>query len=266
VVQAASHVPLYKQIELELRRRIRAGDLEPYAQIPSEAELTEMFAVSRMTTRKAVDRLVAEGLLFRQPGKGTFVAPAKIVHGASTQLSFSAAMHSLGLNVETAVLRAGVVPAPSEVARTLTLAGDGRAVLVRRLRMVEGEPAALHTTYLPMLYASILDDDLTGSLLRLMADVGAHVTQSRDTLEVVMPTAEEAELLQIGRGTPLIRLTGIGTSSSGEPLRFTDSIYRGDRFRFSIDTSGRPDLRPEFAARPLDPARLPLSEGDLGDG
>ena len=85
MVVRQSPVPLYIQIDEELRGQIESGELGPLAQVPSETDLAERFSVSRMTARKALDRLVADGMLFRQPGKGTFVAPTKIAHGASDQ-------------------------------------------------------------------------------------------------------------------------------------------------------------------------------------
>ena len=106
MVVRASPVPLYIQIDEELRGQIESGELGPLAQVPSETDLADHFSVSRMTARKALDRLVADGMLFRQPGKGTFVAPTKIAHGASQGLSFSAAMAAQGLSCETRVLEA----------------------------------------------------------------------------------------------------------------------------------------------------------------
>ena len=116
MVVRASPVPLYIQIDEELRGQIESGELGPLAQVPSETDLAEHFSVSRMTARKALDRLVADGMLFRQPGKGTFVAPTKIAHGASQGLSFSAAMKAQGLRCETRVLEAESIKAPSNVA------------------------------------------------------------------------------------------------------------------------------------------------------
>jgi GntR family transcriptional regulator len=246
VVVRGSPVPLYLQIEEELRGLVKSGELPALSRVPSENELTERFSVSRMTARKALDRLVADGILFRRPGKGTFVAPPKISHGPSQQLSFSAAMRALGLRHDTRVLEAGLMPAPQPIASALGVRGGTPVVVVRRLRLVEGEPVAIHFSHLPPTYANLLDGDLRGSLTDLMLSAGARVAHSRDTVEAVVAAAEEARLLGVSIGAPLIRIEGVAFSSSGEPLRYTEAIYRGDRFRFTIDTAEPADLKVEL--------------------
>lgn len=241
-----SPIPLYIQIEEELRGSIRSGELEPMTQVPSEAELSDRFRVSRMTARKALDRLVGDGLIFRQPGKGTFVAPPKIAHGPSLALSFSAAMRAQGMAVETRVLEAGLVRAPSNIAAALALPNEGAVVFMRRLRFVRGVPSALHVSYLPARYSLLLEADLTGSLSDLMAGVGARVESTRDTIEAVIARGDEARVLSVAVGSPFILIQGVAYSATLEPLRYTEALYRGDQWRFMLDTT-RPagDFRPE---------------------
>lgn len=246
MVVRASPVPLYIQIDEELRGQIEAGTLGPLAQVPSETELAEGFGVSRMTARKALDRLVADGMLFRQPGKGTFVAPTKIAHGASQGLSFSDAMRAQGRRSETRVLEAEVVAAPSKVAMALSLSKGAQVIFLRRLRIVDGEPAAIHLSYLPSRLSALLDTDLTDSLSMLMARVGARVERSEDTVEAVLATGEEAALLAVREGSPLVLIRGTAYSANNEPIRYTEALYPGSRWQFSLQVDRAADLRPEF--------------------
>jgi GntR family transcriptional regulator len=249
----SSPVPLYVQIEEDLRSRIRSGELRPLDQVSSELELAESFGVSRMTARKSLDRLVDEGLLFRRPGKGTFVSQGKIAHSASTRLSFSHAMHDLGFRVTTRVLDAGLIPGPAAIARALREPEGNELALVRRLRLVEGQPAAIHAAFLPQRLAGLLDQDLTGSLNDLITAAGARVLHARDTIEAVTASADEARLLKIAKGAPLVRIEGVGLSAGLEPLRYTEALYRGDRFRFRLGTDG--DSRDLTVEVKLDEAR-----------
>jgi GntR family transcriptional regulator len=248
MVERTSHIPLYLQIEQELLSLIRSGQLDAYAQVPSELELADRFGVSRMTARKALDRLAGDGVLFRQPGKGTFVSAPKIAHRASTQLSFSAAIVDLGLRLETKVLEAAVVPAPSSAAAALSVYKAAPIVFIRRLRIVEAQPAAIHSAYLPVRFERILAEDLTGSLTQLTAEIVAPLVQSQDAIEVVGARPDAAALLDVPVGSPLMRHQGVGFSATAEPLRYTEGLYRSDRFRFSIDSAGPADLKPELIA------------------
>lgn len=246
--QRSSPIPLYVQIEEDLRGSIRSGELPPQSQIPSETELSDRFQVSRMTARKALDRLVSDGVLFRRAGKGTFVSHPKIAHRPSQQISFSAAMNALGLRHSTRVLHAGIVPAPGPVASALAVAVGSSVVMVRRLRSVEGEPAAIHASYLPAQYAPILEGDLTGSLTELMRAAGVRVAHSRDNVEAVVADHEEAGLLGVTAGAPLLLIHGAAYSATLEPLRYTQALYRGGRFRFTVDTSGPAELQMELTS------------------
>jgi GntR family transcriptional regulator len=246
MVVRASPVPLYIQIDEELRGQIASGELGPLAQVPSETELADRFGVSRMTARKALDRLVGDGMLFRQPGKGTFVAPHKMAHRATQGLSFSAAMTGLGLTCRTEVLEAGLDRAPSNVARALSLTARSQVVFMRRLRFVEDEPLAIHLSYLPGRLSALLHADLTGSLSELMSAVGARVERAVDHVEAVLATGEEAQLLRLPVGAPLVFVHGVAYSAANEPVRYTEALYPGDRWKFSMDATRDAELRPEL--------------------
>jgi len=245
MVVSDSPIPLYLQIEEELRGLVQSGELGPLARVPSEAELSTSFKVSRMTARKALDRLVADGLMFRRAGKGTFVAQPKIAHGPSQLLSWSAAMDAQGVRHSTKVLGAGIVAAPTNIARDLRLTPGGQVVLVRRLRLINDEPAAIHLSFVPIRYSSILQGDLTGSLTELMIAAGARVTFTNDTIESVLARGETTRLLHVASGAALVFINGVAYAQDMEPVRHSEALYRGDRFRFRVDTTGAPDLRME---------------------
>lgn len=246
MVVRASPVPLYIQIDEELRGQIESGELGPLAQVPSETDLADHFSVSRMTARKALDRLVADGMLFRQPGKGTFVAPTKIAHGASQGLSFSAAMQAQGLTCETRVLEAEIVESPSNVSRALSLPVEAPVIFLRRLRVVDDEPVAIHLSYMPARLSALLDADLSGSLADLMSRIGARVERSEDKVEAVLATGEEARLLDVPGGSPLVLIRGTAYTAGNEPIRYTEALYPGGRWQFRLQVSRETDLRPQL--------------------
>jgi GntR family transcriptional regulator len=250
MVISDSSIPLYLQIEEELRGQVESGEFGPLSRVPSEAELSVRFGVSRMTARKALDRLVADGVLFRRAGKGTFVAQPKIAHGPSQLLSFSAAMNAQGVRHRTRVLDAGMVPAPSNIARELRVPPNTPLAFVRRLRLVDDEPAVIHLSYMPARFAAVLGGDLSGSLTELLTGFGGRVTSTNDTVECVLASEQDAGILKVRVGAPLVFIRGIAYNQEMEPVRHSEALYRADRFRFRVDTTGTQDLRMEAKPKP----------------
>lgn len=244
-----SAVPKYIHIEQDLQRMIRDRELGVGDKVPSEVDLADRYGVSRMTARKAVDGLVSTGVLFRKQGMGTFVSPLRIHHGLSTRLSFSAAMDSLEMRHSTRVLVAGLAKAPAAVLSSLDVPSSARVLHIKRIRMVEEEPVALHETFLSSSYSAILDSDLTGSLTAAMAAVGARVATARDTVSAGLANEEHASLLATRVGAALLEIHGIGYGDDGRPLRFTEAFYRGDRFAFELEATPPSALAFDLAVR-----------------
>ena len=162
-------VPRYHEIEQALRARI--ADLDAHAPLPSDAQLCEEFGVSRMTARGAVQRLVHEGLVYRVPGRGTFVAPARANRTASHILSFSDEMRRRGRTPSSQVLQKRRRPATAAERDRL---GADEVIVLRRVRLADGEPVAVETAVFPaMRVAAVLDANVEGaSLFATLAEAG----------------------------------------------------------------------------------------------
>lgn len=241
MVNHASSTPLYTQIQDRIFEQIRGGELSPGERVSSETELAEQFNVSRMTARKALDGLVSRGLLFRQQGKGTFVAQNVVSYNLSTMLSFSGTMRSLGYAVTTQVLNQAILPASPEVAERLHVSPGGSVVLIRRLRLVDGHPAAIHTVFLNhAIFAPLLQVDLsTVSLLTAVEQVlPTPVTYTKDSVQAGLVEAGDRAPLQIAAGSPVLNVEGVAYTASGQPVRFARAVYRGDMFRLVVTNTG----------------------------
>jgi GntR family transcriptional regulator len=193
--------------------------------------------VSRLTARKSLEALVAKNYLFRRPGKGTFVADSGMAFGFSAMLSFSKSLAARGFAVETHVLEQGTVPGPVDIADKLRLGPGALLVVVRRLRRVDGLPAAIHTSYFDAgLYASILEENLGQESLLDVADrvSGRRAAWSQDSLRAVPLSGADAQLLGVAPGSPALEMDGVVFDEHGAPARFTRAIYRGDLFRLEI--------------------------------
>jgi GntR family transcriptional regulator len=237
MIDKNSSIPLYLQIQNQIADQIRQGSYLPGTQVPSELEISSQMSVSRMTARKALDALVSKGMLYRRKGKGTYVAENMVSYGLTTMNSFSRTMQSRGYHIDTRVLRVDTVNGPPEILNSLHLDPGSKLLCVRRLRLVEGKPAAIHIAYLDhRVYAPLSKVDLsTSSLLDAMHELsGVPLAYTMDSVQADLANAEEARLLEIEKDSPVLRVEGVAYSEYGEPTRFSRAVYRGDMFRLMV--------------------------------
>lgn len=237
MIDKRSSVPLYVQVQNLITAQIRAGEFQPGHQVPSETEIAAQHNISRMTARKALDSLVAKGILYRRKGKGTYVAEHLMAYGMSTILSFSGTFNARGHRVTTRVLSTAVIPASDHIREALHLNPFAQMIMIRRLRLLDQVPAAIHTSYLDHpLFAPILDMDLSQvSLLDAIQRVlGLPVAYSRDSVQAVLPSREEADLLGVAPTDPALEVVGVAYTEGGQPIRLTRGVYRGDMFKLTV--------------------------------
>jgi GntR family transcriptional regulator len=226
--------PAYLVIEQELRKLIAAA--HPGDPLPSDTELCARFGVSRMTARQAVQRLATEGLLYRVSGRGTFVAQEPVHRRMNTLLSFTDEMSRRGLKAGSKILRAGVRPGTPEEILALQLKRGGQVVEIRRLRLADEVPMAVEYVRLPGVCAAVLDANLeTGSLHAALDEMGRSPVHAHGTLTAAAAGAEEAALLAVPTGSPLLVEERKILDQAGTPVEFTESRYVGGRYRFDIE-------------------------------
>jgi GntR family transcriptional regulator len=225
-------IPRYFAIEQSLRGRVAA--LEPHSSLPSESQLCEEFGVSRMTARAAVQRLVQDGLVYRVPGRGTFVAAARASRTAGHVLSFSDEMRRKGRVPTSRVIERRERKATDDERRRL---GVQDVVVLRRVRLADGKPLALERAVFPAgRVGSALDGDLeTGSLFQALAAGGLAPTSGRAALAAEAATAEDARYLRVRKGAPLLVERRLIRDQDGAPLELTESRYVGSRYGIDVD-------------------------------
>lgn len=228
------HKPLYQQIYDLIREQISSGKLRTGDPIPSEREYADLFDVSRMTVRAAVNKLVQDGLLLRQQGRATVVASATIQKSAQGFKSFTEDMQSLGIEPSSRVLKMHSEMSNASVASQLELTVGARAIFLQRLRLADGEPIALERCYLPHdRFPGLLDKDLAHNSLykTLEESYGVRPVLAEETIEAICMNPEEASLLAVQEGSPGLLIRRITRDAQQRVLETVTTLYRADRYR-----------------------------------
>lgn len=235
-MERAQPLPLYYRIKQDLLMAIDEGRLKTGDRVPSERELTERYGVSRMTARHALGILEQEGFLRRVQGKGSFVAPPKLEQTLVGLTSFTEEMRRRGLTPSTEVRAVEEVRAGERVAEHLGVLPEERLFMVERLRLASGDPMALERVYLPARMVHGLPElDLSGSLYEILWKYyGIRLRNAVQSLEAVLADPEEAALLHVPTGSALLALTRVSYNSAGESIEYVRSLYRADRYRFTV--------------------------------
>jgi GntR family transcriptional regulator len=230
-----SYVPRYREIEQVLRARI--ADLKPGDPLPSDAALCREFGVSRMTARNAVGRLAEEGLITREPGRGSFVAVPQSHRRANNLLSFSDEMRRHGRVPRSRLLRRELRPARPDEVRDLRLGEGEPVVALVRIRLADDVPIALEAVALHgRCAAAVMHADLeTGSLHETLRAAGFVPARGKATLAAGVAGAADADLLGVAPGTPLLVERRVIVDLRGRPLESTESRYPADRYALDVD-------------------------------
>jgi GntR family transcriptional regulator len=232
-------VPKYYRLKKHLVELTEA--LPPGSPLPPERSLAEKYGTSRTTVRQALAELVIEGRLQRIQGKGTFVAKPKVAQELQL-VSYTEDMRHHGLRPETRILDIGYVTADERFARLLGIRPGGRALRIHRLRLADGEPMSIDTSLLPARRFPGLRKELPRhrSLYETLATAyDVHLAEAEETIETVLATPDDAGLLGVDVGLPLLLLSRHAFDTAGEPVEWAESLYRGDRYKFITRLSRR---------------------------
>ena len=225
--------PLYIQLASQLARSIRDGSYAVHHALPSERALCESQGVSRITARKAIDRLVEQGLVQRRHGSGNFIA-ARQPQSLNRLSSFSEQMVAGGQTPDSQwLLRSSARPNADERS-ALELAAMARVARLQRLRLADGLPVALEHTAIPL---NLLPrpQELEGSLYAWLEQQGHAPHTAQQRLRALTADAGQARLLQIPAGSALLWVTRCSRDVSGLALELTHTWCRSDCYDYAVE-------------------------------
>ncbi len=237
-----SKVPLYIQLNEYLRKQIDTGTYPTGTRLPSERELAETNAVSRMTARQALQLLIQQGYADSHVGKGTFAAVPKIKQELTELTGFSEEMRRRGMRPSSRVLRAEMRPASAEIAERLQLRAGSEIVVLVRTRHADETAVALEEACLshqlcPGILA--LHDFNRESLYQVLrADYNLRLAWASQAIEARLPTKSECEALAIKRSEPVLSLTRVTFDAADRPIEYVRSAYCGSRYQLKAILRG----------------------------
>ncbi|MDH4450666.1 MAG: GntR family transcriptional regulator [Rhodoferax sp.] len=240
LLERDSGTPLWIQLRDILRQQIASGQLGVNAQLPSEADLGEIYGISRIVVRETLADLVRSGLIYKIKGKGAFIStPKRDEDFISMVLGFSDEMAIKGRIVRTQVLGQALRAPDEKEALALSLQTDAQVTSLRRLRSVDGNVRLLVSTVVPTdvapeLHKIRLEDKSLYEVLR--RQYGLHVARAERWIDAVLPDADTMALLQLETLEPLLRIESVAFTKEGRAVEHYVALHRCQNTRLHVRT------------------------------
>ena len=229
--------PLYDQVYQALLQQIVDGTYQIHQQLPSEKELSELFNVSRITIRQALNQLQLEHLVYKIQGKGTFVSAPKTFQNISELQGFAEAMSNMGHEVYNVVKEFRFIPATPQIASRLKLSVSSNVVEIKRIRFLNRKPVSFELTYLPEAIGIALQEinlSTRDVFLAIEEDLSIALGHADLNIDATLADDELSELLQVDINAPLLRVERLTHDAAGYPIDFEYLYFSGETFQYRL--------------------------------
>jgi GntR family transcriptional regulator len=233
-----SSEPLYDQIKQSILDFIEKNDLSSGDLLPSERELCERFTVSRLTIRKAIDELIRLGVVFRRPGKGTYISQPKLQQRLLVVTSFTEAITKEGHTPGARLLEMEILQGSKKVCDLMELPEGSALLRTKRLRFVDEIPFSIQTNYLRYDLLPGIELEIEKASLYPLIETRYNIklVKTKAMLEAIVADYACAALLWVKPGTPLFLMSGAVRDSQDRVIEYFKATYRGDRMRFITES------------------------------
>lgn len=239
-VHPSSPIPLYYQVEADLRERLRSASVTSGDLLPTELELARAYKVGRHTVRTALARLAADHLITRKAGHGTVVAPPQDRRQFSLAHSFTQQMRDMGLTPHSRVLHMQVGTIGANDPLPLQTKLGAPSLYLQRLRFGDDEPVGLqNTTVVTEQCAGLEANDFTTHSLYdiLYHQFGLTITLIRHAVSAATADKKQADLLSIDVRAPLLVVNTSAFLDTGDIIESSTSYYRADKYEYTTTSS-----------------------------
>lgn len=206
-IKQLSPITLQEQLYSEISKQIKSGKYKPGNRIPPELQLSEMYNVSRVTVRNAIQQLVDEDLLIKKHGKGTFVKTPVYTEQFFSSGSFTETCLRMNAKPSTQIIECKRCKGDKDILSHFKTKSD-ELIELKRVRLVDDTPCIIEIDYFPSDYDFLLDENLDkSSLLHLISEkTGMVPTKFEDYFQIAFANKEYASLLQCTVGTSLLEV------------------------------------------------------------
>jgi GntR family transcriptional regulator len=233
LVNRQSKLPLYQPVYDLLHGKMVSGVWAAGDVFPTESELIRDYRVSRMTIRQVMDRFVSEGLVYRQQGRGTYVAEPTLEQGLTRIISFTEDMRRRGLIPETKILAQQIIAASEDVANALNISPGEKVAYLKRLRFANNEPMCIEESHLIYeMCPGIFEMDFSIQPLRetLESKYSIRIVRANQKIHATVAGNETARLLHATPPAALLFIERTSFNEWDQPVEFLRLYFRGDRY------------------------------------
>jgi len=228
-------VPQYIRIINYYTELIESGKMTDGTQMPTEETIGELFGVSRITVRQALDGLVQGGYIYKLQGRGSFVSSKKADMQLDHLIGFSDEMRNLGKIPSTKLIDVAITAVNETVAKALMIESTQKIYRIIRLRYADGMPVALERVNMPFArFAGLENKDLAQSLYKLLGEeYGCQASKAVQRIWADGADNATAKLLEIKAGAPVLVITRTTYENDGMPFEYVESTYLGNKYVFN---------------------------------
>lgn len=228
----------YLTIHDKIKDDIDAGIWKIGQRLPSERDLADDFAVSRMTLRQAITLLVEEGVLTRKVGSGTYVASTRVQEKMRGTTSFTEIIQLQGKNPSSHLLSYTKTLANDKEIEMLNLKVNEYVIRMERVRYADDIPVVYEVASIPEgLIKNVKKEDVTNHFFKALTENGYRIGKSHQTIFARLASDKVAKLLQIKKNQAILALRQVSYLEDGQAFEYVNSQYVGDRFEFYLENN-----------------------------
>jgi len=236
ILDHTSAIPLYHQIEDQIRAEIKKPEYKDGKMLPNEVTLAKQLGISRSTLRQAINKLVFEGLLTRKKGVGTVVANVAVTSSAKNWLSFSQEMKAMGIQVKDYTLKVTMEQPSEELCTFFNIPQSSKILKLERLRGDLEKPFVYFISYFNPRIELTGKEDFSRPLYDILEEHDTIAKLSKEEIGAMSADKTLAKLLEVKNGSPILKRKRFVYDPGGRPIEWNIGYYRADSFTYTVES------------------------------